>query len=435
MAEKVGDGFVELSTRDAQFRRGMMNAESSLKNFGKLAAATGVIVAGVLVARAAVKAGVDMTQSYAKQEKAELGLSGALGETRSALQQLMKGFKAAAREIQSKTLISEEEILNAMAYGKNLGITTEKLNTTTIAAVGLSRTMEIGLKPAMGKIAKAQAEYNAEVLKYGRNSQQAQDAQMKLETLVKRGAEAFRLAEYEVKGITGAQDKLKIAFNSLKKPIGGAIADMLDLEKNTVKVTDALGAMAKKLTEMREAGTFREIGQEMIEGFAILGRFVDRLSMAEGLGKALLAAEKEKQAFFKKRERGRALAAELKGWLAEGQAIEKADKAAAAATHTFQGQRNAQTAIVEGEKEIQEEKRRTASLLGGFSEISRRAQEAALSAPRGPTVASIIGQRPTMGANTGSFGSNAGEELRLFKQMAKSLLKIENKEEPQPVFG
>jgi len=110
-------------------------ANAQISSFNRSIARMGrqmLAIAGVGGGLYAVKRGFDfMTKASMVQEQAERVLM-------AAVEGSITGFKAYAAEMQKLTIYGDEQILSQMAYAKNLGVTTDKLQEATTAAIGLA---------------------------------------------------------------------------------------------------------------------------------------------------------------------------------------------------------------------------------------------------------------------------------------------------------
>jgi len=96
----------------------------------------------------------------AEQEKSENLLRAAIGSN-------IVEMKKYAATLQSMTIYGDEQILSQMAYGANLGITTEKLQAATKAAIGLAAKFRLDLSSAMMLVGRASQGQTQLLTRYG----------------------------------------------------------------------------------------------------------------------------------------------------------------------------------------------------------------------------------------------------------------------------
>jgi len=147
MAEKVGDAYVELGTRDENFRRGMNRAEKRTRGFAKSSLVT---VAAITAVGAAMGKLIKLAN---KQEESERDVASALRAHGDDVEKLLPQLKKQARAIQDITRFGDEMNLAMMTTLRNLGVQGSALGTATKQAIGLSK--------ALGLDANSAARYTA----------------------------------------------------------------------------------------------------------------------------------------------------------------------------------------------------------------------------------------------------------------------------------
>jgi len=167
--------------------------------------------------RGAIAAGLE-------QEKVERQLSAAIGGS-------IVEMKRYAAEMQNQTIYGDELILSQMAYGKNLGITTEQIKDATTAAIGLAAKYRLELNSAMMLVGRAALGQTQMLTRYGIVLDETLDPQDKFNALLKIGADNFYLAQSETKTAAGAMAQFKNNVGDLGEEISmgvlPALTDML----------------------------------------------------------------------------------------------------------------------------------------------------------------------------------------------------------------
>lgn len=181
-----------------------------------------------------------------EQEKAEKQLLAAVGAN-------ISQFKEYASEMQSLTIYGDELILSQMAYGKNLGVTTEQLKDATKAAIGLAAKYRLDLTSAMMLVGRAALGQTQMLTRYGIVISQTLSDQEKFEELLRIGADAFHLAEEAAQDAAGTFTQFKNTIGDVAEDIGGPIVTAMTKGARAIleyrKETDRLVIEWKELRE------------------------------------------------------------------------------------------------------------------------------------------------------------------------------------------
>jgi len=196
----------------------------------------------------------------AKQEEAEIALHAAVGAN-------IAQFKSYASEMQKRTRYGDEAILAEMAYGANLGVTTDRLQDATTAAIGLAAKYRIDLRSAMMLVGRASQGQTQMLTRYGIVLDETLTDQQKFDELLRIGASSMDLAESAATSYAGQMDQLKNAWGDAQEILGQALLP---------KITEAATAMRDWLTENQEQ--IRRWASDFSEGVAIVVGAMDRLS-------------------------------------------------------------------------------------------------------------------------------------------------------------
>jgi lambda family phage tail tape measure protein len=161
----------------------------------------------------------DITGKAMAQQEAVRKLAAAYSLTNDATAENVSASEAFAASLQKRTTLADELILSEMAFGKTLGITTDRLGDATVAAIGLtSHGME--LHEAMKIMALAFKGETGQLKERGILVDANLSAEEKFNELVRQGAEKFKLAEDATRGAAGAQTQFKNTLGDTEEVIG-----------------------------------------------------------------------------------------------------------------------------------------------------------------------------------------------------------------------
>jgi len=208
----------------ARKRLGKFSA-SMKKAFLGIAAAAGTVAVGFAsLAKRAISA-------FSIQEDAVKNLSAAISQVGEDADAVIPRFKAFAAEMQKQTKFGDEAIMSIMAYGKNLGISTDKMEIATQAALGLAAKFNIDLKTAMMLVGRASQGQTQMLTRYGIVMEDTLTPQEKFNKLLAIGADNFGLAQTQAKTTAGQIEQLKNKFGDVLEKIGAVIVKSGIFEK------------------------------------------------------------------------------------------------------------------------------------------------------------------------------------------------------------
>jgi len=170
-----------------------------------------------------------------KQEDALFALIAALKNTGEYTKKLEEKFKSFAAQIQAVTKYGDEEILNQMAYAKNLGVSVGKLEDATKAAIGLATAYRIDLNSAMQLVGRASQGQTQMLTRYGIVLDAGLSSQEKFNRLLEIGAEKFSLAEEEAKTTSGTLKGLWNVISDVAEKIGGPFLSCIRDAANAIR--------------------------------------------------------------------------------------------------------------------------------------------------------------------------------------------------------
>ena len=207
--------------------------------------------------------------AYIVQEDAVNGLERALkkigqGDYKSKLMDVAKG-------LQSLTVYGDEATMQAMTLGVNMGLTADKVERATKAAMGLAAQYKrLDLNTAMDLIAKASAGNTRRLKMFNIELDESKSKQEKFNDLLKLGEKAFPLATVQTFG-----QKLKQAgnaFGDMLEQVGELIVALFDLDSGVQDFTSAITTATEYIKDNLDAWAF-EI-QYVYEEFRMVAKNV-----------------------------------------------------------------------------------------------------------------------------------------------------------------
>lgn len=212
---------------------------------------------GMYFGARAIAGGVkSAVNAFIEQENATEDLRSALAKTGEATAGNMQKFQKLAQTIQSLTTMDDDAVVSQMAYAKNLGVTTDQLESVTTAAIGLSKMLRVDLSTAMMLVARASQGNTATFSKYGIKLDESLSKAQKFNVVLKAGNSNFRLATEEAGRTGGRLDQLNNAWGEMKEGIGEAIVKATNLPS-------ALDNITLSMTALQKSGVFAEMASDI----------------------------------------------------------------------------------------------------------------------------------------------------------------------------
>jgi hypothetical protein len=129
-----------------------------------------------------------------------------------------------ATSVQGMTTMGDEAVLNIMSLGSTLtGLSGGPLEEATTAAIGLSKTLGIDAEGAMRLLAKGVNGNFTAFAKYGISLDETATNQEKLDTVMRRGLDGFKLAQAEAETTEGRLTQMKEVAGDVAESIGGLL--------------------------------------------------------------------------------------------------------------------------------------------------------------------------------------------------------------------
>jgi len=243
---KVGLEFIARNRANAQIN----SFNSSIKRMGRQM----LQLAGVGGGLYAVKRGFDyIIKAAMKQEDALFQLEAALKVTEEYTAETMEGFEAFAASIQKATIYGDEEVLALMRMGSTLGISKDKLEEATKAALSLGAAFGGRMRPEMAM------RYYAQALKGVTSSLETYVVDMRAVTTHQE--KMIILQEALTRGWAIAEAQAETTSGTFKQ-MGNAVGDLAEvmiepimepMTKNTAALTIIIQEATKALKKYQEA--------------------------------------------------------------------------------------------------------------------------------------------------------------------------------------
>ena len=229
---------------------------STAKGIGKSMKAMGVsfqAVAKVGIAGfAALTAGiVALGKAFAEQESVNSRLRASFNAAGEDGDKALAKWSEWATQIQRVTTLGDEEIMNLVSLGKNMGIANDKMAGATRGAIGLSKAFGIDMTSSMKMVALAiEGDYNM-LQRYipalkGANSE-AEKAAIVNEAM----ANGFKLAEAELETLSGQWKSLKGVIGDAMQEAGGAVGEG--------GFADSLKQVKESIINLSESGALKDL--------------------------------------------------------------------------------------------------------------------------------------------------------------------------------
>ena len=220
---KIGDAWVEVAYDTNKLKgQGAAIARESTGGLRSMIAAFGV--GGLLTQAMSYGMGVirnfasGFKESFGGYELAVRNLANTmnlLGETTSREIERMKNF---ASGIQTTTIYSDDLALKLQRQGAAMGISKDRLEEATRAAIGLAQvTDQLTPELAMQMLGKLASGQEAMLGRYGIAVSDALDKQEKYNQVMKIGTAGFHLATQNTTTLVGETERLKNAIGDLQK--------------------------------------------------------------------------------------------------------------------------------------------------------------------------------------------------------------------------
>ena len=428
MAKKVGDAFVDVTAKTDKLKKGLGKSKGMIATFARgaaksaaiaaAAAAAAVVAGAVVIAVKGVKAAM-----AAEMETAKLGaVLKATGFAAGFSSKEMQGF---ANELQNVTNFSNDAVNSTQAILATFkNIKGDEFKRATKSILDMSSVLGQDAKQGAIQLGKALNDPIKGVTalnRVGVSFTEEQKTQIKVmqEAGDVMGAQGIILKELESEfggaaaamrnTLGGSLKGLQNDWGDLSKAIGFAVADLFELKFVFNSTAEKVKGFTEKLSEMRDAGVFIQWSERIKKVMKSVGMV---FTTAPGKWKEELAKIDAEAAANTERR-----IADLK----------KEQDAAGSMKQD----------VVEGEKEKQEEIKKTTSVLGGAASIWTKAQETAESVkkPGGNGVGQKGGGILDVDIGKAAPGVQDHGPTTFEEKMLKELRGIKKATEEQAVFA
>jgi len=234
MALKLAEAYVVIKAELDQLRRGLKKSMSMVKTTMSSISSAMKSVASSIVkyTKRAMLALIGLftyaTYAAGKQEAAEFELAAALKVVGKYTDALIQKYKQFASEIQKVTTYGDEDILTFMRLGLTLGVTTDKLEEATKAAISLA-SFGGRMKPemAMRYYAQALEGVTSSLETYIPTMRSVTTYEEKMIKLNEGLARGWAIATAKSQTFFGAIAQMKNAIGDLVEKIGAPFIPML----------------------------------------------------------------------------------------------------------------------------------------------------------------------------------------------------------------
>jgi hypothetical protein len=193
---------------------GSVNRE--LRSLRQMASVVGID----LSLRAVVGAVKDIGGAAMEAERAQNELRVALDRTGDATTANIAAARQFAAQIEEQTTYSDTQVLGQMAYAKTLGVTTDQLDETAVAAIGLASAYGMDLERATRTVALASAGELESLKRMGIVLDENASDQQRLAQVMALGTMGFAKARAAVDTAEGALGQFKNTWHSTKAALG-----------------------------------------------------------------------------------------------------------------------------------------------------------------------------------------------------------------------
>lgn len=216
---KIDQGNVDkdLNKLDKRLKETEKAGNKSTGSLLKTGVALGSVAAAAKVAAAVVK---DLTDSYKKQEKAEVQLESAAKNNPYLSETSVKALKAYASELQGMTVYGDEELLPFMAQLAASGRTQVEIMEIMSAATDMAASGQFTLDSAVRNLNKAYGGLSGELGEAIPEIKALTAEQLRNGGATKLMAERYKGIAAETAAATGTQEQLNNAIGDLKEEFG-----------------------------------------------------------------------------------------------------------------------------------------------------------------------------------------------------------------------
>ena len=168
-------------------------------------------------------------REYGQQEQAVVEVTAALSRQGKQIEIVLPKLREFSELIQKNTQYADEFVLSQMAYGMNLGISADNIEDVTKAAIGLAKITRGDLSSGMMMVTRAGFGHTEVLRRYGIFLSDDMSKTEKFNELIRKGLEAYPMAEKEAGSLTNQMTRMKNAIGELNETFGELIVKQFDL--------------------------------------------------------------------------------------------------------------------------------------------------------------------------------------------------------------
>jgi hypothetical protein len=263
MAFNLGEIGAAITLDDSDFVKTLGGLEQ--KTIGVLKKVGGFAL-GLLGFKELAQYAQDSVKAFIVQDNAVNGLTRAL----QAIGQggYSKKLQEVASSLQDVTTFGDEATLQVMTLGLNMGLTADKMESATKAAMGLAaKYSQLDLNTAMQLIAKAANGNTARLKMFGIQIDETKTKTEQLNELLKKGEDAFPLAKAQTFGQHLIQ--LQNAWGDLSEQVGEFIVTLFDLDSESRNMLDLVNEATAWMKENLDVLAYevQYVWAEVVAGF------------------------------------------------------------------------------------------------------------------------------------------------------------------------
>lgn len=230
MAEEIGDAYVNLGVRDAEYNAKMAEAHMTLKKFGAAVTGGAAIYAATYAAVTVARLVSGSRVAAEKSEQATMDLGLAIKFSGQNIHKVLPAYEAFADQIQKTTAFDDEAVRSAMALGLSLGIAGSKIEEATEAAIGMSAVTGGDLQSSMLALVKGNVGVIRQLKMFGVEVDENASKEQNFNAILRQTGQLFQIAEARANTTSGSFKKISNAWSEIQEKLGRGINSLLHLD-------------------------------------------------------------------------------------------------------------------------------------------------------------------------------------------------------------
>jgi hypothetical protein len=241
MSESIGDAFVEIGAKAGSFYAAMGEIEKKFAGTSAnlqgqamaLAGKLGLIMGGTAFLSKGISAA-------AEWEEENMHLAVAIKVAGGAVDELLPKINEYAGELSNLTVYDEGVIKSAMAMSLQMGVNKDRINDVAKAAIGLSAKYKLDLATSMDQVSRLAIGGTARWLSWKGVVDKSADSATQFAQALKKGTEAFSIAEVQANTMIGQWKQLANALGDASAGIGTMASDILGVKSILQGITEGM---------------------------------------------------------------------------------------------------------------------------------------------------------------------------------------------------